>query len=435
MSTPIKRKLAAILSADVAGYSRLMGDDEEGTLRLLAAHRAVVDSIIGFHDGRVVNTAGDSVLAEFTSPVESVRAATEIQEALKTRNESLPAGGRMLFRIGVNLGDVMIQGDDLLGDGVNVAARLQALAEPGGICISGSIFDQIEGKLSLHFQDIGEQTLKNIPRPVRALQLRGPASKASAPSSPAHPRTRHGAMAALVGAGLIALAGGAYLGGFTPQIGPRAGRQEAAAWQAVQSSSDIAALESYLAEYPAGPRAGEARARIAGLLAGARQAAEAERGASERARAEAELARLKAQAEAARLKAEVEAVKERPAATRAPGASESRFDGVWVGELSCPGLRGGPGLQRAQRAVVRNGQMTLEMALLGRPRPNWSAGQVRDDDSIELRGPAILPGGRTFDHVVKGRFSGTSFTAQAEPPARPCSLQLSREPAPARPGG
>jgi class 3 adenylate cyclase len=143
VSTPIKRKLAAILSADVAGCSRLMGDDEEGALRLLAAHRAVVDSIINFHDGRVVNTAGDSVLAEFTSPVEAVRAATETEEALKTRNESLPEGGRMLFRIGVNLGDVMIQGDDLLGDGVNVAARLQARAEPGGICISGSIYDQL----------------------------------------------------------------------------------------------------------------------------------------------------------------------------------------------------------------------------------------------------------------------------------------------------
>ena len=126
-----------------------MEADEEGTLRLLAAHRAVVDSIIALHDARVVNTAGDSVLAEFTSPVEAVRAAGEIQDALKTRNESLPETRRMLFRIGVHLGDVMIKGDDLLGDGVNVAARLQAMAEPGGICISATIFDQIEGKLSL----------------------------------------------------------------------------------------------------------------------------------------------------------------------------------------------------------------------------------------------------------------------------------------------
>ena len=123
MSTPIKRKLAAILSADVAGYSRLMEADEEGTLRLLAAHRAVVDSIIELHDGRVVNTAGDSVLAEFTSPVEAVRAAGEIQDALKTRNESLPEPRRMLFRIGLHLGDVMIKGSDLLGAGAVTRMR------------------------------------------------------------------------------------------------------------------------------------------------------------------------------------------------------------------------------------------------------------------------------------------------------------------------
>src|SRR5262245_53896770 len=150
-----------------------MGTDEEATLRLLAAHRAIVDSIIGLPDGRVVNTAGDSVLAEFTSPVEAVRAASEIQDALRTRNESLPEASRMVFRIGVHLGDVMIKGDDLLGDGVNVAARLQAMAEPGGICISASIFEQIEGKLSLRFQDIGEQNLKNIARTGRGLVLRG----------------------------------------------------------------------------------------------------------------------------------------------------------------------------------------------------------------------------------------------------------------------
>ncbi len=127
-------------------------------------------------------------------------------------------------------------------------------------------------------------------------------------------------------------------------------------------------------------------------------------------------------------------MKERAAATRVPDAlRESRFDGVWVGELSCPGRRDNPDLQRAQRVVVRNGEMTLDMP--GRLRPTRSVGKVRDDDSIELRGPAILPGGRAFDHVVKGRLSGSSFTAQAEPPARPCSLQLSHESAPARPGG
>ena len=186
MSTPIKRKLATILSADVAGYSRLMEADEEGTLRLLAAHRAIIDAVIDLHDGRVVNTAGDSVLAEFTSLVQAVRAAIEIQDALRTRNEALPESRRMLFRIGVNIGDVMLKGDDLLGDGVNIAARLQTLAEPGGLCISGSVFDQIEGKLSLRFQDIGEQALKNIARPIRAYRVRATLTHpaASAPGSP-----------------------------------------------------------------------------------------------------------------------------------------------------------------------------------------------------------------------------------------------------------
>jgi class 3 adenylate cyclase len=310
LSTPIKRKLATILSADVAGYSRLMEADEEGTLRLLAAHRAIIDSIIDLHDGRVVNTAGDSVLAEFTSPVEAVRAATEIQDALRTRNETLPESRRMLFRIGVNIGDVMLKGDDLLGDGVNIAARLQTLAEPGGLCISGSVFDQIEGKLSLRFQDIGEQTLKNIARPVRALRLHGPvASVPSAPGGHPAPRRRGRRHAAIVMGtiAVVALAGGAYVAGLVPI----AGRQEAAAWDTARSSGDAVALEGYLAKYPAGAHADEARGRLTVLLAAARQTADAER-----ARAEADLARAKAEAEAARARAEADAVKARADADR-----------------------------------------------------------------------------------------------------------------------
>jgi class 3 adenylate cyclase len=134
-ATPVKRKLAAILAADAVGYSKLMAADEEGTMKILAAHRAVIDGIIEFHEGRIISTAGDSVLAEFGSPVESVRCAVEIQDALKTRNDSLPEDQRLQFRIGVNLGDVMEKGEDLLGDGVNVAARLESIAEPGGICV------------------------------------------------------------------------------------------------------------------------------------------------------------------------------------------------------------------------------------------------------------------------------------------------------------
>ena len=167
----IRRRLTAILAADAVGYSRHMSVDEEGTLRQLAAHRAVIDRIIAAHEGRIVGTAGDSVLAEFASPVEAVRCAVEIQEAVHTRNETLPEAQRLVFRIGVNLGDVMIDGADILGDGVNVAARLEGIAEPGGICISSSVYDQIAGKLLLGFVDLGERSLKNISRPIRVYQF------------------------------------------------------------------------------------------------------------------------------------------------------------------------------------------------------------------------------------------------------------------------
>ncbi|MDH5561472.1 MAG: adenylate/guanylate cyclase domain-containing protein, partial [Deltaproteobacteria bacterium] len=169
----IKRKLTAILSADAVSYSRMMSENEDQTLHTLADHRRIVDAIIHAHEGRIVNTAGDSVLAEFISCVEAVRCAIEMQEALKTRNDALPTEYRMLFRIGVNLGDVMISGTDLLGDGVNVAARLQSIAEPGGICIASSVYDQISGKINLGFADLGEQNLKNITRPIHVYQLTG----------------------------------------------------------------------------------------------------------------------------------------------------------------------------------------------------------------------------------------------------------------------
>ena len=148
-----------------------MARDEEGTVRVLSAHRSVIDGIIEFHSGRIVGTAGDSVLAEFASPVEALRCAVEVQAALKTRNESLPESSRLHFRIGINLGDVMVKGDDLLGDGVNVAARLEGIADPGGICISSSVYDQIAGKLDLGFVEMGEQSLKNIDRPIRAYSV------------------------------------------------------------------------------------------------------------------------------------------------------------------------------------------------------------------------------------------------------------------------
>ncbi len=167
----MERKLTAILCADVFGYSRLMGEDEEATLRTLSSHRKLIDSLIEQHHGRFVNSAGDSVLAEFASVVNAVQCAVEIQTTLKAENAPLSPERRMEFRIGVNLGDVMVDGEQIYGDGVNVAARLESLADPGGICISAIVHDQIKNKLALNYEDLGPQTVKNIAEPVRVLRI------------------------------------------------------------------------------------------------------------------------------------------------------------------------------------------------------------------------------------------------------------------------
>jgi len=167
----IERKLTAILSADVKGYSRLMGADEEATLRTLTSHRQVMDTLIAQYRGRIVGTAGDSVLAEFASVVEAVQCAVAIQTSLKVENTNLPADRHMEFRIGINHGDVMVDGEQIYGDGVNIAARLEALAEAGGICISGVVHDQVKNKLALSYEDLGEQTVKNIAEPVRVWRV------------------------------------------------------------------------------------------------------------------------------------------------------------------------------------------------------------------------------------------------------------------------
>src|SRR5207249_3206608 len=164
----MQRKLTAIFSTDVAVYSRLMGDDEEATIRTLTAYREVIATLIQQYRGRVVDSPGDNLLAEFASVVDAVRCAVEIQQELKPRNADLPDQRKMEFRIGINLGDVVVEGERLYGDGVNIAARLEGLAEPGGICISGTVHDHIENKLALGYEYIGEQTVRNMAKPVRS---------------------------------------------------------------------------------------------------------------------------------------------------------------------------------------------------------------------------------------------------------------------------
>ena len=166
-----ERRLTTILAADVAGYSRLMGEDEQATLALLKTSREMIAAEIARHRGRIVNTAGDSVLAEFPSVVNAVECAVRIQRDLTERNATRPPDRRMDFRIGINLGDVLIEGDDLFGEGVNVAARLQALAEPGGVLVSGTVFEQVRNKLTLSFDFLGPQSVKNIAEAVPAWRV------------------------------------------------------------------------------------------------------------------------------------------------------------------------------------------------------------------------------------------------------------------------
>jgi class 3 adenylate cyclase len=198
------RRLAAILAADVAGYSRLIGADEEGTLeRLRALRRETIDPAIREHHGRIVKTTGDGLLIEFASVVDAVRSAIAIQRGITRRNTEVSPEKRIEFRIGINLGDVVAEGDDLLGDGVNLAARLEGLAEPGGIRLSRAAYDQARGKIDLAAQDLGEQKLKNIAEPVRVFKIdlgdgRGDAR--------AYSRDRTARLAAAVAAVIVILA-------------------------------------------------------------------------------------------------------------------------------------------------------------------------------------------------------------------------------------
>ena len=212
------RRLAAILAADVVGYSRLMGDDEAGTARAVRDHREAATPIVRGFGGRLVKTMGDGVLLEFPSVVAAVECAIRMQQQMAERNAGVPEARRILYRIGVNLGDVLIDGEDILGDGVNIAARLEAICEPGGLCISGSAYDHVRGRIEAEFADLGEKALKNIARPVRAYAL-GVADIACAkvltpapPAAPTPQKRRFGlaTLAAALVALLVLIAGGAW---------------------------------------------------------------------------------------------------------------------------------------------------------------------------------------------------------------------------------
>ncbi len=173
MTEETQRRLAAIVSVDVVGYSRLMGVDEVGTLATLRTHRAeLIDPLIAKHDGRIVKTMGDGLLLEFPSVVNAIQCSLEVQQGMAERNDGVDEDRHITFRIGVNLGDIILEGEDIFGDGVNIAARLQEIAEPGGICVAGVVFEQISGKTDQKFDDLGYRKLKNITQPIRIYQVR-----------------------------------------------------------------------------------------------------------------------------------------------------------------------------------------------------------------------------------------------------------------------
>jgi len=239
---PLERKLVAILAADVEGYSRMMEIDEEGTLATLSSHRLITDELIAQHGGRIFGTAGDSVLAEFASVFAAVQCAIDIQGELAIANKPFDEAKRLRFRIGINVGDVMVKDGDIFGDGVNIAARLEGLAEPGGICISRGVRDHIRHKLPHRFEDLGEQAVKNIAQPVRCFRLFPGEGKAEPPPAP-EPISLQSELPKTAPA-------------------PDAKAVELVFWESIKDSPRPADYEAYLEQYPDGNFIALARSRL-----------------------------------------------------------------------------------------------------------------------------------------------------------------------------
>jgi class 3 adenylate cyclase len=250
---PLERKLVAILAADVASYSRLMEIDEEGTLATLSAFRLVTDRLISQHEGRICGTAGDSILAAFGSALAAVQCAVEIQNELAHANNDLEKDRRMQFRIGINVGDVMLKDGDIFGDGVNIAARLEGLADPGGICISRGIHDHVMKKLPFEFEDLGEQSVKNIAQPVRVYRL-------LLDERASESRTNQAAPTPDVEADIPSIAEDEPI---APPADPQA--VEIEFWDSIKNSILASEYEAYLEQYPEGGFAALARVRLAAI--------------------------------------------------------------------------------------------------------------------------------------------------------------------------
>lgn len=445
--TPVNRRLVAVLAADAVSYSKLMSENEEGTLRVLAAHRSVIDGIIEFHSGRIFKTAGDSVLAEFASSVDAVRCALEIQDALKTRNDSLPEEQRLLFRIGVNLGDVVVKDEDLLGDGVNIAARLESIAEPGCVCISSAVYDQVIGKLSLGFVDLGEKELKNISRPVHVFGLAPGKGMNARPAST--PRSsslgRWLGITAAIGA---LLAGGSIL---LPKIKPQppvpsAGNEQASGvqhheerekllWDTVRSSNNPAELEAYLKQYPAGMFSDVARARIESLRKAALSPVKAVEVAPAKRPATAEPVKpapVVAPVVASR-PVEQHLAKPAPEASRIPVQPKAaqNFDGSWNVLVNCDKWKETEGILRTFPTKISQNIVKIERGKSDRAGYIKLDGKIQDNGTLTLTGhtlsvhPQFL--GRPVTGTFTGKFSGDYYEGKGAFGSRPCTLTLVRK--------
>ena len=475
-NTSVKRRLTCILAADAVGYSKLMSENEAETLRVLAAHRSVIDGVIAFHEGRIVSTAGDSVLAEFGSAVEAVRCAVEIQDALRTRNESIPENRRLLFRVGVNLGDVVVKGSDLLGDGVNIAARLESIAAPGGIVISSSVYDQITGKLDLGFHDIGPQTLKNITHPVRAFTVSGAGGTVRAPSVDTPRRKLPWALAALafavLGAGAAWKAG--WFGPGSPATPPATATPNPADAERAKLQAEVAAAEQ--ARAAAEARANAADAQIARSRAETEAAALKSKAQAEamavKAKAEAEAAALrsksqaeaqaatertkaandaaaKAAAEAAEIRDKAEAdAKAAAARTKAdartrgaestasavasatPPTSGSTHDGRWVGRFDCDSIGELPAATWRVAFMVTGGHFVVDWPVANTGQNSHLEGRPTADGALTLRGTAISIAKRNYGSTIGARFDGTAagqgFELHGHLGLRNCTLTMAR---------
>ena len=411
---PLARRLATILCADVVGYSKMMAENEERTVRVFRGHREIFESLVDMHRGRIFNTAGDALLAEFNSAVEAVRCATEIQAALQTRNEHLAPEEKMQFRMGINLGDVIIQGGDLLGDGVNVAARIQAATAPGGICISGSVYDQIQNKLSLDFKLLGNQTFKNIPKPVRTYTI----NEVGAITTPAR-RTRWQVPAAIIAA-VLAIAGTGYWGHQqyyshrTNQL--RDNAKLAAQLEAQKQSTEQAQLQTQkLMADETQRRALEERNK----LEQERKLLEAEKHATEKAKREAQLQTQKLMAGETQHRAPEERkrfeVATQHAASTAPKEEsklELSHDGSYSGQL-CTQLPYKEPFCWPVALVVRNG-IAEGSWISASQKTSRATGTIAADGSVQLNLTGWTPTGKPAEAKLLGRIVDGAITASGQ---------------------